>query len=228
MARAKDTFTILPFLGVTCVAIIALVPFRSCSPTPILRQRFRSTDGLVGSTLCAAHTMTGIQALPHTHIECIRAISHFEHQARMLDPHGFAAVTAATEDADIYDWLQWKLRHGLSTWNKPGEAGWIWKSRPGRVVRVLVWCTGARESEQTAPYAGEHQYGAQWWPCIVHIPDDDPLAPVLAFYCPALGWANGRPWLVHRSRCWLVPDDYRAILNPAPIKVDKVTDRQRR
>ena len=131
----------------------ALVPFRSCSPTPILRQRFRSTDGLVGSTLCAAHTMTGIQALPHTHIECIRATSHFEHQARMLDPQGFAAVTAATEDADIYDWLQWKLRHGLSTWKKPGEAGWIWKSRPGRVVRVLVWCTGARESERTAPYA---------------------------------------------------------------------------
>ena len=62
----------------------------------------------------------------------------------------------------------------------------------------------------------------------MHIPDDDPLAPVLAFYCPALGWANGRPWLVHRSRCWLVPDDYRAVLNPAPLKVDKVTDRQRR
>ena len=181
-------------------------------------------------TVCCTHNDrdTGFAAHTHTHIECIRATSHFEHQARMLDPQGFAAVTAATEDADIYDWLQWKLRHGLSTWKKPGEAGWIWKSRPGRVVRVLVWCTGARESEQTAPYAGEHQYGAQWWPCIVHIPDDDPLAPVLAFYCPALGWANGRPWLVYRSRCWLVPDDYRAILSPAPIKVDKVTDRQRR
>ena len=48
LVRAKDTFTVLPFLRVTCVAIIALVPFRSCSPTPILRQRFRSTDGLVG------------------------------------------------------------------------------------------------------------------------------------------------------------------------------------
>ena len=137
-------------------------------------------------------------------------VVEFEHQARMLDPHGFAAVTATTEDADMFDWLQWKLRHGLSSWRKPGKAAWKWMT-PGKVAKVLVWCTGARESEQTAPYAGEHQYGAQWWPCIVHIPDGDPLAPVLAFYCPALGWANGRPWLVHRSRCFLVPNDYRDI-----------------
>ena len=156
------------------------------------------------------HTMTGIQALPHSHMECLRASNQFEDQARMLDPHGFAAVTATTQDADLFDWLQWKLRHGLSSWRKPGAAAWKWMT-PGKVAKVLVWCTGARESEQTAPYAGEHQYGAQWWPCIVHIPDGDPLAPVLAFYCPALGWANGRPWLVHRSRCFLVPNDYRDI-----------------
>jgi hypothetical protein len=114
---------VLLFQSGVASLVKALVPFRSSSPKHILRQRFRSTDGLVGSTLCAAHTMTGIQALPHTHIECIRATSHFEHQARMLDPHGFAAVTAATEDADIYDWLQWKLRHGLSTWKNRVKQG---------------------------------------------------------------------------------------------------------
>ena len=128
-------------------------------------------------------------------------------------------LATTNNDGDVFDWLQYRLRHGLSTWRKPGTAGWIWMT-PGTVARVLVWCTGSRESEQTEPYTGELQYGARWWPCIVHIPANDPFAPVLAFYCPALGWAKARPWLVHRSRCFLIPNDYRARLNPAPIKVD--------
>ena len=126
-------------------------------------------------------------------------------------------MLATTNDGDVYDWLQWRLRHGLCTWSKVGTAGWIWQTN-GTVARVLVWCTGSRESEQTEPYTGELQYGARWWPCIVHIPANDPFAPVLAFYCPALGWAKARPWLVHRSRCFLIPNDYRARLNPAPIQ----------
>ena len=141
--------------------------------------------------------MTGIQALPDTHMGCLREIDRFEQQARMIDPDGFREVIATNKDGDIFDWLKRALIHGLGTWSKVGEAGWIRKTR-GTVVRVLVWCTGSRESEQTAAYTGEHQYGAQWWPCIVHIPENDPFAPVLAFYCPALGWAKARPWLVHR------------------------------
>ena len=157
-----------------------------------------------------------VQPLPPSHVECLRCIETFGQQARRADPIGFASIVDALGcTADVYDWLECKLGAGLTSWRKPGQAAWRWKS-PGTPVRVLVWCTGARESEQTAALdmSAPQPPGCQWWPCIVHMPHDCP-DEVLAFYCPALCWANARPWFVHISRCFAVPTGYNNIMRDA-------------
>ena len=165
-----------------------------------------------------------LQLLPENVRPMLRCIETFGGDAKMVDSVGWMAAASEKgkkvlpgSEADVFDWLEWKLRAGLPQWkSKSGKnmtASWKWRQE-GTVMRVLVWCTGSRESEQSEPLHMDdisRRSVSQWWPCIVLVPHgEDP--EVLAFYCPALAWAFGRPWMVHRSRCFVVPADYRIIL----------------
>ena len=110
------------------------------------------------------------QVLPEHREKCKSCIDKFTGLAKRNDPVGFTAAAAETfrqtgETADVYEWLGWKLNAGLNSWRKPGQAAYRWMV-PGRIEKVLVWCSGSRESEQTSPLANPAP-GEQWWPCIV-------------------------------------------------------------
>ena len=70
-------------------------------------------------------------------------------------------------------------------------------SRDCTLVRGFIYCTGARETEQTAPLRGSQERG-RWWPCIALLTHDG--NQVIATYCPALAWSKGRPWCGHLHR----------------------------
>ena len=106
-------------------------------------------------------------------------------------------------EGDMYDYLFNKVRTVVNTVKKPGQAGWAFRmASPSDVVRCLVWADGSKSQE--TPLTSQPQYGEQWWPCIVL---KDPIEPdKYPFYCPALAWVHGRPWLVHFSRLrWSQP-----------------------
>ena len=73
----------------------------------------------------------------------------------------------------------------------------MWEtSRDCTLVRGFIYCTGARESEQTANL--RPQEWGRWWTCIALITHDG--NKVIATYCPALAWSTGRPWCGHLDR----------------------------
>ena len=157
-----------------------------------------------------------LRRLPQTHVSALRCIDDWSLKIATADPH--ARARAGPFGVDVYEYLESRLKSGLNSWRSPGQAAWQWwrGMNPGptasgsRVVKCLVWATGASESHQTAPL-GTPMIGEQWWPCIVLLPpgkDNFEISPSWPFYCPALALQGARPWFVHHTRIFEVALNY--------------------
>ena len=128
----------------------------------------------------------------------LAATAFFTHWQREIAMHDLCFQAEQAADAgtpsNVYAYLIAKVYRVVNTVRAPGQAGWSFRcARPDTCIPCLVWADGT--PGQREPLS-ELRGGEQWWPCIV-IPGEGPLVP---FYCPALAWANARPWMVHVSR----------------------------
>ena len=98
----------------------------------------------------------------------------------------------------VYSYLIAKAFSIANTVKAPGQAGWAFRNAtPSDVMRCVVWADGTKD--QTTPL-GVARADERWWPCIILRVDEE----VVPFYCPALCWANARPWTVHITRVRVV------------------------
>ena len=143
------------------------------------------------------------QRLPAIYAAALDARARdFMEQAWQNDPTGcMRAQTALGYPIDIWDYQHFILREGLVSWRRAGEAAWLWHSNQGRLAAGWMYCTGSRESEQTAVPNSVVGF-EQWWPIIFLVPDVPSQDGKVATYCPALAWQKARPWCANIHRIY--------------------------
>jgi len=97
-------------------------------------------------------------------------------------------------NGDVFCYLLNKAEHIANT--KSGIACWEWRARRGPFMRCAVQTEDSSPGSMGQAITSNEATYAPYWPCIVIETGED----TLLFMCPALAWANGRPWRVHRSR----------------------------
>ena len=103
---------------------------------------------------------------------------------------------ATQTGGNVHEYLVQKLFYTLKTIRGPRQWGWkFWNAGASQCISCFVYADGS--STQLLPLGESGSAQECWWPCIVLWEDGQ---AVLAFYCPALAWANARPWGVHVSR----------------------------
>ena len=105
---------------------------------------------------------------------------------------------ATQSGGDVHQCLVEKLFYTLKTIRSPRYWGWKFLyAGASQCVRCFVYADGS--PTQLLPLWETGSAQESWWPCLVLWEEDEPL---LACFCPALAWANARPWGVHVSRVW--------------------------
>ena len=117
--------------------------------------------------------------------------------AKSADANTWSILPRST---DIWDYMDVKLQNGLGSWKSPGQAAWAWRASVDPPVKGYIYTDGASQSSSTTPYTSLEPFSL-WWPAIFGIVGPDGLVP---YYCPALAWANARPWFSHSSRAFAV------------------------
>ena len=90
---------------------------------------------------------------------------------------------------------------------------------PSKGVRKAIGTEGmstvAADRKQAKPpeYRGGPDQIAEWWPVIYVVM---PFGNLVATWCPALAWMNGRCWWTHTTRVWDLPEDWVIIPPPPP------------
>ena len=129
-------------------------------------------------------------------------------QARMLDASAWCRLAP---EADVYDYLKLKLNDGLSTWRKPGQAAWAFRTSTDIVRKGMIFTDGDMASTSQSRYDGTVTYGERWWPCIFTVPVG--TTDIVPYYCPGLAWQNGRPWCANITRLLEFPPP------PPPVQI---------
>ena len=106
------------------------------------------------------------------------------------------AFAAQTGGDGPHEYLVQKLFYTLKTVRGPRQWGWKFlNAGASQCVCCFVYADGS--PTQLLPLGESRSAQECWWPCLVI---REECEAVLPFYCPALAWANARPWGVHVSR----------------------------
>ena len=103
---------------------------------------------------------------------------------------------ATQTGGDVHEYLVQKLFYTLKTIRCPRQWGWkFMNAGASQCVCCFVYADGS--PTQLLPLGESRSAQECWWPCLVIWEENEAVLP---FYCPALAWANARPWGVHVSR----------------------------
>ena len=128
----------------------------------------------------------------------------WEMEIRLRDPRNFEVHGSEDHEANVYQYIERRLRWVLLNVPKVGQAGWSFRTDDaGCWTWAIIW-TDAGSSQRQATPVEDSIGGERWWPAIVA---DIPELDILPVYCPGLAWQSARPWFVHRSRVQFLPQD---------------------
>ena len=140
--------------------------------------------------------------------------------AKSADANTWSILPRST---DIWDYMDVKLQNGLGSWKSPGQAAWAWRASVDPPVKGYIYTDGASQSSSTTPYTSLEPFSL-WWPAIFGIVGPDGLVP---YYCPALAWANARPWFSHSSRAFAVQGEVPLFIfapPPPPPEIEEAAE----
>ena len=140
--------------------------------------------------------------------------------AKSADANAWSILPRST---DIWDYMDIRLQNGLGSWKSPGQAAWAWRASVDPPVKGYIYTDGASQSSSTTPYTSLEPFSL-WWPAIFGIVGPDGLVP---YYCPALAWANARPWFSHSSRAFAVQGEVPLFIfapPPPPPEIEEAAE----
>ena len=106
------------------------------------------------------------------------------------------AFAAQTSGDGPHEYLVQKLFYTLNRIQRPRQWGYKFlNAGASQCVCCFVYADGS--PTQLLPIGEPRSAQECWWPCVVIWEENETVLPV---YCPALAWANARPWGVHASR----------------------------
>ena len=103
---------------------------------------------------------------------------------------------ATQTGGDVHEYFVHKLFYTMKTIRGPRQWGWKFlNAGASQCVCCFVYADGS--PTQLLPLGESRSAQECWWPCLVLWEDKQ---AVFLCCCPALAWANARPWGVHVSR----------------------------
>ena len=183
-----------------------LAPQNAC--TGISRREFTVSIPSASPGQLAAR-----QTLPPRHYGVLARCEELRRSTMRNDPFAWSRLTDSHgSDVDIFDYCFQKLMPKLENKGRKqwGRARWSWLTHLNTQTAMKFMlmnhggCSEASQSRNVNDYM--HTEMVSWWPVIaLPIPGDD-MWPMM---CPALAESNAVPWVCHRSRLFLVPNEYR-------------------